>query len=115
MSPDTEQAIRMLDSFGARYFELTVNDLKGEKIATATTPHCTGLRANIAAILTEASERQQNVIIRPRGAFVQLNDLADLGPVLPHTGPVTAKLCVLATGQRRFAPAFGKLAGCRFG
>ena len=39
MSPDTEQAIRMLDSFGARYFELTVNDLKGEKMATATTPH----------------------------------------------------------------------------
>ena len=90
MSPDTEQANRMLDSFGARYFELTVNDLKGEKMATATTP---GLRANIAAILTEASERQQNVIIRPRGAFVQLDDLADLGPVLPHTGPVTAKLC----------------------
>jgi hypothetical protein len=31
VSPDTEQAIRMLDSFGARYFELTVNDLKGRK------------------------------------------------------------------------------------
>jgi len=39
VSPDTEQAIRMLDSFGARYFELTVNDLKGEKMATATAPH----------------------------------------------------------------------------
>jgi hypothetical protein len=35
VSPDTEQAIRMLDSLGARYFELTVNDLKGEKMATA--------------------------------------------------------------------------------
>ena len=41
MSPDTEQAIRMLDFLGARYFELTVNDLKGEKMATATTPHRT--------------------------------------------------------------------------
>ena len=54
----------MLDSFGARYFELTVNDLKGEKIGYRhhTAP---GLRATLAAILTEASERQQNVIIRP--------------------------------------------------
>ena len=67
MSPDTEQAIRMLDSFGARYFELTVNDLKGRKDGYRhhTAP---GLRANIAAI----------------------------------TGPVTAKLRVLATGQRPF-------------
>ena len=51
----------MLDSFGARYFELTVNDLKGEKLLPP--PHRTapGLRANIAAILTEASERQQTL------------------------------------------------------
>jgi len=30
-------------------------------------------------------------------------------------GPVTAKLCVLATGPRCLIPAFGRLAGCRFG
>ena len=34
---------------------------------------------------------------------------------LHQIGPMTAKLCVLATGPRCLIPAFGRLAGCRFG
>jgi hypothetical protein len=69
VSPDTEQAIRMLDLFGARYSPRRLN---------ASKTLSSGLAVRWCRSTTSLT----------------------LGPVLPHTGPVTAKLRVLATGLR---------------
>jgi len=79
------QACRMLDlfaRFGAHAFDLTQTDIDGRK--RSFLPHQRGelLRRWMPFLLESAVARQDNIIVRPRGAtveLVQLDDLSDAG------------------------------------
>lgn len=76
-----EQACQMLDtfaSFGANAFDLTQTDIDGRK--RSFRPHQRGerLRRWMPHLLESAVARQDNVIVRPRGATAELVQLDDL-------------------------------------
>jgi hypothetical protein len=64
---------------GAERFDLTLTDAAGEKIAFRGNRSLGQLRHAMPAILEEASERQHNVIVRPRSSSATLIQLDDLG------------------------------------
>ena len=75
-----EQAMEMLDAFasvGAERFDLTFTDIAGDKVAFRSSQPLGQLRAAMPRILAHAEKRQRNVIIRPRGPVIQLDDLDD--------------------------------------
>ena len=75
-----EQAMEMLDAFasvGAERFDLTFTDIAGDKVAFRSSQPLGQLRAAMPGILAHAEKRQRNVIIRPRGPVIQLDDLDD--------------------------------------
>jgi hypothetical protein len=68
----------MLDAFagvGVDRFDLTLTDLHGEKVAFQRNQPLDHLRITLPGILQDAKTNQQNVIIRPRGPVIQLDDL----------------------------------------
>jgi hypothetical protein len=77
------QAQAMLDAFasvGARQFDLTHTDAKGDKTGFHGQCGYDELRFVLPAILDDAARRQHNVIVRPRStgaALIQLDDLDD--------------------------------------
>ena len=71
-------AEEMLDAFasvGVERFDLTLTDRAGEKVAFRSNQSLDQLRTAMPGILAHANQNQQNVIIRPRGAVIQLDDL----------------------------------------
>ncbi|HTU19340.1 MAG TPA: DNA-primase RepB domain-containing protein [Gemmataceae bacterium] len=74
------QAVEMLDAFasvGAERFDLTFTDIAREKIAFRSNQPLGQLRAAMPRILAHAEKRERNVIIRPRGPVIQLDDLGE--------------------------------------
>jgi len=75
----------MLEAFGsvgAETFDLTLTNLGGEKIGFHRGKSPGELRRDLPTLLDQATERQQNIILRPRGrrvAFIQLDDLPASG------------------------------------
>ena len=68
----------MLDAFasvGVERFDLTLTDRAGEKVAFRSNQSLDQLRTAMPGILAHANRSQQNVIIRPRGPVIQLDDL----------------------------------------
>ena len=71
-------AEEMLDAFasvGVERFDLTLTDRAGEKVAFRSNQSLDQLRTAMPGILAHANRSQQNVIIRPRGPVIQLDDL----------------------------------------
>jgi hypothetical protein len=70
-------------SVGARRFDLSLTDIKGDK--TGFLPSCPldRLSASLAILLRDAATQQHNVIVRPRAQDttpVQFDDLDDARP-----------------------------------
>ena len=68
----------MLDAFagvGVERFDLTLTDRHGEKVAFHRNQSLDHLRASLPGIIQDAKKNQHNVIIRPRGPVIQLDDL----------------------------------------
>jgi hypothetical protein len=75
-----EAAAEMLNAFasvGAEQFDLTFTDMAGEKVAFRSNQPLGQLRLAMPRILAHAEKQQRNVIIRPRGPVIQLDDLND--------------------------------------
>jgi hypothetical protein len=73
-----EAAAEMLDalaSVGVEGFDLTFTDIAGEKIAFRSNQPLGHLQSAMPRILAHAENRQRNVIVRPRGPVIQLDDL----------------------------------------
>ena len=73
-----DQAAEMLDAFasvGAERFDLTFTDIAGDKVAFRSSQPLGQLQAAMPRILAHAENRRRNVIIRPRGPVIQLDDL----------------------------------------
>lgn len=94
-----EQAWQMLDSFaslGVHSFDLTQTDLDGSKRDFRGGQRWPPWRRWIPSLLESARMRQHNLIVRPRGATVQLIQLDDLsGAVLERVR--SAAFLILAT------------------
>ena len=76
-----EQAWRMLDLFASldvRAWDLTITDVDGHKREFHRAVSLAGLRRGIAHFLDATIQRRQNLILRPRGAAVELVQLDDL-------------------------------------
>ena len=83
MHTAADQAARaMLDAFGsvgAKTFDLTITDRKGEKVRFRMGAPLDDLRGVMPAELARAAESGHNVIVRPHGpavVFIQLDDLS---------------------------------------
>jgi RepB DNA-primase from phage plasmid len=79
--PDAKQALAMLAAFesvGARSFEVTFTDIKGDKTGYQPYRSVEDLRRTITKALHAANQVQQNYIIRPRLKQPQLVQLDDL-------------------------------------
>lgn len=77
-----EQAWQMLDafaSFGVQAFDLTETDIDGRKRSFRPQQSWERLRPWMPHLLESAVARQDNLIVRPRGATVALVQLDDLG------------------------------------
>ena len=75
-----DQALQMLDAFasvGADRFDLTFTNIAGDKVAFRSNQSLGQLRAAMPRILAHAEKQQRNVIIRPRGPVIQLDDLGE--------------------------------------
>lgn len=85
--PSAEEETRaggqgMLDAFasvGVEQFDLTFTDATGEKVGFRGKRSHKQLRSTLPVIIEEASERQHNVIVRPRSTGAMLIQLDDLG------------------------------------
>jgi hypothetical protein len=81
MTTAARQAREMLDAFasvGAEQFDITFTDIAGAKVAFRGNRPPDWLRRAVAELLTDAAERQENVIVRPRplaAMQIQLDDL----------------------------------------
>jgi hypothetical protein len=81
MTDEVRQAQEMLAAFasvGAERFDLTFTDAAGGKVGFRGNRPLDQLRSAIAGILNGATERQHNVIVRPRSGgptLIQLDDL----------------------------------------
>jgi hypothetical protein len=68
----------MLDAFasvGAERFDLTLTDATGHKVSFHADQSLGQLRTAMPALLQRAEARHHNVIVRPRGPVIQLDDL----------------------------------------
>jgi hypothetical protein len=80
-----EQAWLMLDTFarlGAQAFDLTQTDIHGRKRSFCPQQKWEPLRRRMPSLLESTMARQDNLIVRPRGAnaaLVQLDDLSAAG------------------------------------
>ena len=91
----------------------------GDMLFVPSLPPCHSTPHSGASI----TRRRNSCLHRPKtiapehlNAFVSSIELFPENIRRGHViGPMTAKLCVLATGPRCLIPAFGRLAGCRFG
>lgn len=94
-----EQAWQMLDllaSLDVHAWDLTITDVDGHKREFHRAVSLVGLRQGIPDLLDATIERQQNLILRPRGAAVELVQLDDLpGAMLARFG--AAAFMILAT------------------
>lgn len=116
-------AAEMLNAFasvGAERFDLTFTDIIGEKVAFRSNQPLEQLRAAMPRILAHAEKRERNVIVRPRGPVIQLDDLDDsavekLRPVsflILRTSPGNHQAWVaLADADEEFARRLRKGAG----
>lgn len=80
-----EQARHMIESFarlGAERFDVTMTDLAGRKQSFRAAQPAEWLWREMPALLPAAIARQHNVIVRPRGARLELVQLDDLGGAL---------------------------------
>jgi hypothetical protein len=80
---DNWKAIDMLDAFasvGVRAFDVTMTDIKGDKIPRGFQPNrgVDQLRASIGALIERATRARENFIIRPRSTAATLVQLDDL-------------------------------------
>ena len=74
----THPAQDMLEAFasvGAERFDLTTTDLAGRKVSFHPGCGLAELRPILPAIIADATDQQHNVIVRPRGPVIQLDDL----------------------------------------
>ena len=94
-----EQAWQMLDLFASLdvpALDLTITDGDGHKREFHRAVSLVGLRQGIPHLLDATIRRQQNLILRPRGAAVELVQLDDLpGAMLARFG--AAAFMILAT------------------
>lgn len=94
-----EQAWQMLDLFASLdvpALDLTITDVDGQKREFHRAVSLVGLRQGIPHLLDATIQRQQNLILRPRGAAVELVQLDDLpGAMLARFG--AAAFMILAT------------------
>jgi len=80
-----EQARRMLDTFasvGVQAFDVTETDIDGHKQDFRACRRVEQLRRWVPYLMQSATERQHNIIVRPKRAsaqFVQLDDLSGAG------------------------------------
>ena len=80
---DLDEAYRMLDTFvgsGAMHFDVTFNDIDGEKCGFRPSQTARQLRSSLPHLIPGLRERQQNIIIRPKSekvVFIQLDDLPE--------------------------------------
>jgi len=78
---DLAEAYRMLDTFasaGATHFDVTFTDIDGQKTGFHADQTARQLRNSLPKLFPGLTERQRNLIVRPRGdkvMFVQLDDL----------------------------------------
>ncbi len=99
-----EQAWQMLDlfaSFGANAFDLTRTDIEGRKRSFRPHQGWDRLRRWVAFLLEAAVARQDNLIVRPRGAaeLVQLDDLR--GPELERVRSVAFLILATSAGNHQ--------------
>ena len=82
---DLDAALRMLDTFasvGATHFDLTHTNIDGEKRGFRPSQSLSQLKNSMPKLFPGASERQNNIIVRPTSDkvhFVQLDDLDATG------------------------------------
>jgi hypothetical protein len=85
MTDAARQAQDMLDAFagvGAKRCDLTLTDADGGKVSFRADCPLDRLRPSLATLLSDATARRHNVIVRPRAsgpALVQLDDLGEAG------------------------------------
>jgi hypothetical protein len=78
---DLEEALRMVDTFasvGATHFDLTHTNIDGEKRGFRPTQSTAQIKNSLPKLFPGATERQNNIIVRPLSEkvhFVQLDDL----------------------------------------
>ena len=80
---DSRKALDMLDAFasvGVRTFDVTMTDIKGDKIPRSFQPNCgvDQLRRSIGPQIEAAARARENFIIRPRSANATLIQLDDV-------------------------------------
>jgi hypothetical protein len=80
---DNRKTLDMLDAFasvGVRAFDVTMTDIKGDKIPRGFSgePWSRQIRASIGLQLEMATRARENFIIRPRSTTATLNQLDDL-------------------------------------
>jgi RepB DNA-primase N-terminal domain len=78
---DTKEAFRMLDAFasvGATSFDLTHTNIDGEKRGFRPHQSIAQLRNSLPRLFPGATERQNNIIVRPHSDTAQLIQLDDL-------------------------------------
>lgn len=83
MMADTAKALDMLNAFasvGVRAFDVTITDIKGDKIPRGFQANrgVDQLRASIGLLLEKATRARENFIIRPRSTGTTLIQLDDL-------------------------------------
>lgn len=82
---DLAEAFRMVDTFasvGATHFDLTHTNIDGEKRGFRPTQSTSQLKNSLPKLFPGATERQNNIIVRPlsdKVHFVQLDDLDAAG------------------------------------
>jgi hypothetical protein len=85
MTRPAQQAQEMLAAFasaGAESFDMTFTDAAGHKVAFRGDLSIEQLRPELDSLLRDATEQQQNVIVRPRSTtatLIQLDDLDEEG------------------------------------
>ena len=78
---DQDEAFRMLDTFasvGATHFDLTHINIEGEKRGFRPQQTLPQLKNSLPRLFPGATERQNNIIVRPHSDTAQLIQLDDL-------------------------------------
>ena len=70
--------LNVFESVGAATFDITVTDLKGEKINFRRNQGIKMLRGKIGSMLQRARDDEHNLIVRPRPGMFRLVQLDDL-------------------------------------
>jgi len=100
-----EQAQRMLDtlaSMGVRSFDVTLTDLDGHKQEFRSAVSGPRLRSQLPLLLAAVVDRQQNLIVRPRGSGANLIQLDDLdGSGLEHVRAAAFLVLMTSPGNHQ--------------